>query len=230
MVEFLIVLPVLLLILLGTLQFAFIYHAKITLNYATFESVRAGSLNNARPFAMEYALARALAPLYTHQDSLAAVQQGREKLRDQIKNGYILIDIVNPTQKSFDDYRSNGAIPVDNIIYRGAKAGKKSGQTIQDANLLKVQVFYCYELIVPFVNRIIWSMMRFSPADAMPGDLPEVKPQHRFGRPAVKSFAETCIAKKHDAEGYFGIPIRSQAIMRMQSPAMECAITDSCDP
>ena len=52
MVEFGIIVFVLLLLILGTLQFAFIYHAKIQLNYAAFETARAGALNNARMWAM----------------------------------------------------------------------------------------------------------------------------------------------------------------------------------
>ena len=72
MVEFLIILPVLLFIILATLQFAFIYRAKITLNYATFEAARAGSLNSARQYAMNNAMARALAPIYTTEDSITA--------------------------------------------------------------------------------------------------------------------------------------------------------------
>ncbi|MEQ8662106.1 MAG: TadE/TadG family type IV pilus assembly protein, partial [Gammaproteobacteria bacterium] len=65
MVEFGVIIFVLLLLILGTLQFALIYHAKIQLNYAAFETARAGALNNARMWAMELAFARAMAPLYT---------------------------------------------------------------------------------------------------------------------------------------------------------------------
>ena len=47
MVEFIIIVPVMLTLVMGIIQFALIYKAKITLNYATFQTVRAGSLNNA---------------------------------------------------------------------------------------------------------------------------------------------------------------------------------------
>jgi len=224
MPEFVIILPVLLFIVLGTLQFAFIYHAKITLNYATFESVRAGSLNNARSYAMANAMARSLAPLYTHADTVAAYKQARERVRNEINNGYLRIDIINPSPNAFSDYGRNqgGEVQIanDNLIYRGATIGKDSNQTIQDANLLKIQTYYCFELIVPFVNRIIWSMMRYSPNEIMPANLPELKKQHRFGKPATGSFNEECVVKKNAADGYFGIPIRSQAIIRMQTPAI----------
>lgn len=224
MVEFLIIMPVLLFLVLGTLQFAFIYHAKITFNYATFESARAGSLNNARPFAMNNAMARTLAPLYTHQDSVAAFKAARDLVRQQITDGYLRIDIINPSPNSFTDFgKSIGGdivIPNDNLIYRGAKVGTNSNQTVQDANLLKIQAYYCFEMIVPFVNRIIWAMMRYAPGDAIPATLPEVEAQHRVGRPDRGSFNEECVVNKNTTDNYFGIPIRSQAIIRMQSAAL----------
>ncbi len=224
MVEFMIVIPLLLLILLGTLQFALIYQAKITLNYASFEAARAGSLNNAREYAMYNVLARALAPIYTHADTIEAYKEGRGKIRTEIENGYVLIDTINPTPDSFSDFGSTDdgrtTIPNDNLIYRGAGMGSDSNQTIQDANLLKIQVYYCYELMVPFANRILWAMMRYSPVDAMPTNLPLVEAQHRFGRPDPGSFSETCIKTKNEDDDFFGIPIRAQGIMRMQSPTL----------
>jgi len=66
MVEFLIILPVMLLLVMGTIQFAFIYQAKHTLNYATFHTARAGTINNLSMSAMEMAFASNMAPLYTH--------------------------------------------------------------------------------------------------------------------------------------------------------------------
>jgi hypothetical protein len=223
MVEFLIVIPLLLLILLGTLQFALIYQAKITLNYAAFEAVRAGSLNHAREYAMYDALARSLAPIYTHEDTFESYKQGREKIRDEIENGYVLIDVINPAPDSFSDFGNTKDgkryIPSDNLIYRGAGLGNDSNQTIQDANLLKIQVYYCYELMVPFVNKILWAMMRYSPADVMPPDMPQVKSIHRFGRPETGSFSEQCVRTKNENDDFFGIPIHAQGIIRMQSDA-----------
>ena len=68
MVETLIVLFVALLLLLGIVQFGLIYNAKLTLDYAAFEAARAGAVNYADRRAIEYALARGLAPLYTSVD------------------------------------------------------------------------------------------------------------------------------------------------------------------
>src|SRR6185503_18117343 len=48
MVEYLIVFPSLLLVILGAVQFALLYHVKNTLQYATFAAARQGSLKNAQ--------------------------------------------------------------------------------------------------------------------------------------------------------------------------------------
>ena len=72
---------------------------------------------------------------------------------------------------------------------------------------------------MPFANKIMWAMMRYSPTDAMPPDMPLVDPKHRFGAPESGTFAEDCVKNKYADNGYLGIPIRSQAIMRMQSAA-----------
>lgn len=224
MVEFLIVLPLLLMLLFGTLQIAFIMHAKVTLNYAAFEAARAGSLNGARMFFMESAVARTLASLYTHADNVTKFKDGRDRVRKQIEDGYVRIEVVNPGPGAFRDFGvmdgSAVVIPNDNLIYRGIKLGSESSQTIQDANVIKVQVYYCYELIVPFVNKVMWAMMRYSPTDSMPSDLPLVDPKHRFGQPESGTFAEDCVKDKYADDGYLGIPIRAQAIMRMQSAAV----------
>lgn len=224
MVEFLVVLPLLLMLLFGTLQIAFILHAKVTLNYAAFEVARAGSLNGARMFFMEAAAARALAPLYTHTDKVENFKRGRDRVRQEIAEDYLRIEVVNPAPGAFRDFGvdvgGDIVIPNDNLIYRGIKLGNESSQTIQDANVLKVQVYYCYEMFVPFANRIMWTMMRYSPTDALPGDAPLVEAQHRFGAPESGTFAEECIKNKHTSDGYLGIPLRAQSVMRMQSAAI----------
>jgi len=243
MVEFLIILPVLLMLILGILQFAFIYQAKITLNYATFEAARAGSLNNAKMSSMETAFASSMAALYTVETGKDAFITARQKLRDEIEDEYVRISIINPGPESFNDHGLNidgqMTIPNDNLMYRDATpAVGGSNQTIQDANLLKVHIGYCFELIVPFVNRILWSMQRYGPGEPPPdpvssygrpwvtADTANLDPGF-FGPPAAGSFAESCI-KNPNESSRLSIVLYSQSIIRMQSPAIQCEIDDSC--
>lgn len=214
MVEFLIVIPLLLLLVFGALQFAFIYHAKITLNYATFEAARAGSLNNAKMVPMERAFARGLAPLFTHSKGQTEVIRAKNQIKDEITAGYVRIRLINPSPESFLDHgvdlNGERVIPNDNLMYRDASiSGGASKQSIQDANLLKIHVGYCYELFVPFVNRLLVRMMSLAPTALEPENI---------GPPEAGSFAASCVLNPQDA-GRMGFPIYSQAIIRMQSAA-----------
>lgn len=123
MVELLIIIPVMLLLIFGTIQFALVYHAKITLNYAAFEAVRAGSINCNKKYqdynnkctsevgqfdAVKEGFARGMAPLYSYYEpngskraelqqpagnQVEAFQQGRAKIYDEFGSDLHLIRI-----------------------------------------------------------------------------------------------------------------------------------------
>jgi Flp pilus assembly protein TadG len=300
MVEFLIVLPVMLMLVMGIMQIALIYKAKITLNYATFQTVRAGSLNSASLEDMNMAFSSNMAPLYTTsylsmdsggdcestfnqggvnedaKDAARTARVGTTKImgdglrgildaninnfnsesvlcarrivQEQIEDEYVRITVVNPSPGSFTDYGVDGQvvlkgsnaittetiIPNDNLMYRDSKVigGGASDQSIQDANLLKIHVGYCYELIIPFVNRMIWAMQAYGPGAAPESEKkfgrywadPNATPPGFFGPPTT-DFAKSCIEGNRSRPS---IVLYSQGIMRMQSPAIECNIDGSC--
>jgi Flp pilus assembly protein TadG len=64
MVEFLIVLPSLLLIVLGILQFSLMYQARNLLNHATFIGARQGALSGGDMTSIKDGVASAMAPLF----------------------------------------------------------------------------------------------------------------------------------------------------------------------
>lgn len=291
MVEFLIVLPVMLMLVMGILQFALIYQAKITLNYAAFQTARAGSLNNASIDAMQLTFASNMAPIYTSSfldmdnsgdcsntflDTDAGRQArigaskitqtntrgvldanintfesddvlcARQIVQQQIDDGYVNISVINPSAQAFGDYgvMFNDAergtvlgIPNDNLMYRDANVigGGTSAQSLQDANLLKIHIGYCYELIVPFVNRMIWAWQRYGTGSAPPAEInygnywPDTDntPEGFFGPPPAGSFARSCINNPAD-NGRLSIVLYSQGIMRMQSTAFQCEVDNTC--
>lgn len=289
MVEFLIILPVMLLLVMGILQFAFIYQAKTTLNYAAFHTVRAGSLNNLSMSAMEMAFASNMAPLYAssyltidtsdncsstflitdaaRQSRLSGTQImdsntrgildanidnfssdsvicARRIVQEQIEDGFVNITVVNPSTNAFTDFgvdidvdgSTETAIPNDNLMYRDSTlvGGGLSSQSIQDANLLKIHVGYCFELIVPFVDRVIWSLHALSGGPDIESKRTGVATTHDsayFGTPTAGSFAESCMNATDDiGDQRYSIVLYSQGIMRMQSAAIECKMLDSSDP
>lgn len=186
MVEMLVILPVMLGLILAAIQFGLIYHAKITLNYAAYEAVRAGTLNCNKKYqdgnntctsdvgqfaAVKEGFARGLAPLYSYAKSddsgkadrttnrVEAYQQARARIFAEFEGDkdYIRIERLRPTVSSVND-AVDQVIPNDNLMYR-SKTPDKSNESIQDANLLHLRITYWYPLYVPFVNQLIFKFI-----------------------------------------------------------------------
>lgn len=150
MSEFAIILPVLLLLTLGAIQFGLLYHTKATLNLAAFEAARAGALNQGKTTAMNLGLANGLRPLFTHGTDHGDVQKGFDTAKQEVQ-AYTHIEVINPTPGALKFWK--GRIPNGNLLY--SRETTPTGLSIQDANLLKVMVTYCAPLHVPFLNRTI---------------------------------------------------------------------------
>ncbi len=208
MTEFLVIMPVMLLLIMGAIQFVFIYQTKTTLNYATFEAVRAGSLENASITAVRNGFTRGITPLFARfattdnsDDELAKkVLLAREIARNEVANGFVKFELLNPTDRAFQIYQNQGGeIPNDNLSFRTEMV---AGLKIQDVNLLKIRITYCMKLIVPLVDRLIVETIESFSNDSF-----------------VK---QNCLKEKR-------FPIVSQAIIRMQSPARKCQGGDCFD-
>lgn len=220
MVEFIIVTPVVLLLLFGALQFAFLYHAKTLLNYAAFEAARTGAVSNARVSEMENAFARSMAAIHTHNPTSDDVMCAREIVYKEIESGFVRIKVINPDPDSnifteLDDGSVDGdlVIPNNNLMYRSAVS--TTGLSIQDANLLKIRVSYCYPLYVPYINRVLGIMLTNVESPSCPGCTGSFT--------STGSFERACLDN-----GRF--PLHAQAIVRMQSPAMLSAVNTAISP
>jgi len=156
--ETVIALPILLALILGIIQFALIYEAKATLNHATLLAARAGAVDHAQPQAILSGLARGLVPLYSPDSSFQGYQLTLARVTAAVA-GDARVRILNPTQEAFADFSEEvegvREIPNDRLHVRSTALGTQSGLNIQDANLLRVQVMYGYELNVPLVNWFI---------------------------------------------------------------------------
>jgi hypothetical protein len=163
MTEYIIILPLLLLLILGVIQFALIYQAKSSLNLATFMGARQGALMNAKKSAIKQGLASGMAPFFMRTSSkaeLSDVSKARLIAAIEVFNEKTThVNILSPTLAAFKEFNNTntGGIPNDNLMFRDPSPGE-SGMSIQDANLLKIRVTYCVKLIVPFVNRVIYSL------------------------------------------------------------------------
>ncbi len=157
-VETVIALPILLVVILGAIQFGLIYQAKATLNHASLQAARAGAVSHASAASIRQGLARGLVPLYSPDASLAGVATTLAAVNADLATD-ARIRILNPTREAFADFAEevNGQreIPNDRLHARSTTTGHSSELNIQDANLLKLQVTYGYELKVPLVNWFI---------------------------------------------------------------------------
>lgn len=241
MIEFIIVIPVLILLVFGTVQIGLIYSAKTTLNYATFQAARLGAVNNATYSSLRRGLIRGMAPLYTSNASLDTVRTdidaginslGTKRDSQTDMDNYTKIIRLSPTRKQFtasafgvknaDDIYE---IPNDNLMYRPTT--QKDGVSIQDANLLKIRVQYCYKLMVPLVNRIIGSLSELNNNRTNQRiyetlNDPKFADANRYYTDAaagtLSSYEQLCGDRADSNEGFI---ISADAIVRMQSPAYE---------
>jgi Flp pilus assembly protein TadG len=168
-VEFAIVSPFALLVIMALIQLGLMFIAKQIVNQAAFVAARAGAVQNAQVGPMKDALTKALIPFY--QDTTNTSDYGRlfsawSSAQADLLNPFNLdVTVLNPNSDVFDDFgltdaNNNTYIPNDSLEYRPhSVTGPKSGLSIQDANALKIRVTYAYELKVPLMQSVFKSVM-----------------------------------------------------------------------
>jgi len=169
MVEFAIVSPFALLLVLGIIQLGLMFVAKQIVNEATFVAARAGAVEHARVGPMRAAMTRALIPFYqntTDHNDYSRLGAGWLKAQWDLGNPFNLdVQVLNPSPAVFNDFgltdaSNNTYIPNDSLEYRPHNVkGSSSGLSIQDANALKIRVAYAYELKVPLMKAVFKSVM-----------------------------------------------------------------------
>ncbi|RPH61182.1 MAG: pilus assembly protein, partial [Burkholderiales bacterium] len=188
-VESLLAVPIVLLLGLGALQWALLLHARTAAEYALGEAARAGAVGHALPRAIEAGLARGLMPYWFGLDSpqswASALAASELRLREGQAAGWIDWRQLSPTVEGFGDWGEPARdatgypmpdtieIPNDSLQWAdlrqpaggiaGMRAGEPigagSGQTLNDANLLKLELRYGAPMTVPMVGRIaVWAM------------------------------------------------------------------------
>lgn len=168
LVEFVIVLPVAIVFVLGLVQAGFIYMAKLQVNHATFQAARMGAMHNANEGVMKTALLRSLSPFYqnnfeTNDNTRLLLAKGAT-LADQVLFP-VKLQQLSPSDQSFADFglkdpkTGKTYIPNDNLEWRLNSLGPTSQQRLRDANVLKIRVVYAYELKVPLMAGVLRRVM-----------------------------------------------------------------------
>ncbi len=213
MVEFIVVGPLVILLILLTIQAGMWYMAKLTLNNAVFMAARDGAASNASASAITSSLERGVIPFYQNvfqANDLARMAGARanvlaDKVSYSVKSlGHPLLklDVLSPNRQAFSTFGiANGGttyIPNDNLEFR--TLDRRGGtQTIRDANILRIKVTYAYELKVPFIGSLLKRVMCGGDAgvaiwgivplwDAM-GNVSSCIQYYRLGRVPIVSYA-----------------------------------------
>jgi len=140
-VEFIFTLPLFFFLLFGIIEMSYVYRSKTTLNTATFEAARTGSVNNALTGEMRKSYASAMIPLHVEANRSAAgiaTAYGKAKVFETSMSvaargmGFDTIEIVSPNRDIFSKFAVNipkldpnrrnfqyvRGIPNDNLTYR----------------------------------------------------------------------------------------------------------------
>lgn len=220
LVEFVVVVPTLLFMLMNLIQYGLLYHAKSQLNYATYEAARAGSVSNADPAAIRTAFTRAMTGYYGGGSTTAQLTASHTKAKADTAAANVRIEILSPTKESFDDYASpalavrlntsSRVIPNSNLAFiqcpidvpgcNNDPKTNQSGQTLTDANLLKIRITYGIpeNKQIPLAGKFMnWALGILNSGDP-------------------DAFRQGLVAAKR-------IPVVTHTVMRMQSPAYENA-------
>lgn len=170
MVEFVVIGPVITLLGLALLQYGLLFFAKNGFNHAAFMAARAGSVGNASLGSVQEAYARALIPLYGGGRDSAELAKAYARAQADVA-GNVRIELLNPTKQSFDDWndpalqnalgQGRRVIPNANLAFKDPNEVKpSSGQSIHDANLIKLRFTQGYEPKVPLVRSMLTQVLQ----------------------------------------------------------------------
>ncbi len=244
MTEMLIVFPVLLLTFIGAFELVLAYRAYVTFDAAVQEATRLASMNNGQAPAIRKGLIRGIAPLYTNSPAVTGVGRTRSmglgfaRATYEVDN-HMEVRRLNPVPGAFST-RAFGetmtindapvtAIPNSHLIFRDARP--VAGYSIQDANLLRLEVRWCYSIAGPLLARLFALFGNEAVTVADPaGDLDD------FGELSGSRNSPLCVlgaapppahgaTEASDPRRRIGITFRTDGLARMQSPIIE-----DCNP
>lgn len=231
MVEFIVIVPLFILVVFLILEMGLMYRAKFTLNHAAQQIARAGSLNNGCMGAMDEQAVRSLSPLYLRSDPSLLHFYKLKTLKASAIKLYSDIDIIMPNNETFERYKILGRLTPSQLSdcarkkyrlkpYQQATFIPLSTPTIvpdssevATPRLLKIQLRYCYRLIFPIVRWVIDSLQTKSL-------LAEV--HHSFSRQCINGAANDLFGNKNQQF----VVLNAHAAAWMQTPLLQNALKE----
>lgn len=220
LLEFVLVFPFAVLLVLGLVQGGLLLVGKLMLQHVTFMAARQGAVAHADEEVVRAAVIRGLAAW--HQDSteprdLTRLQTAWRRAETDAA-AFLTVERLSPGPQAFQDFGlvdtdGRRRIPNDNLRWRHSGVREASGVNVQDANLLKIKVRYGQALKVPLMGGLVRAVMCGAPRGAVPAWQPAT-PQPRPPLPDTQS---DC-ARYH---AFGRVPIEAFAVVHMHSSAEE---------
>ena len=172
-VELAVVGPIMAMIGLGSIQYSQLFFAKNTLDHAGFLAARAGSTGNAKMDTIKQAFMGGLVPMFGGGDTAAKLAKSLIDVEKELaKPNRYRVEMLNPTKESFADFndpalqallKTGGKRVISNrsLAFKGNAVGLTSGQTRQDANLIKLRITYGLKPVVPIVRSIYTTYLKW---------------------------------------------------------------------
>jgi hypothetical protein len=155
---------------LGLLQSAFLVTENHHVDHAAFMAARAGATANGQLESMRREFARVMTPLFVNSERPVDGSNVAGRVLDAYGRSrldfmaYGSVRVLSPdadAQADFAEQRQGmRVIPNDSLEHRGFAPGTRSGMSIQQANVLRVEFTYCRPLIVPFVRQMLIGLLR----------------------------------------------------------------------
>lgn len=160
---------------LGMLQLSLLLADNHHIDHAAFLAARHAAMQGGDIAAARRALAQAGSVLFV--DSTGPLDGSNAPARAAAaivaattdQTAFARVRVLEPSalaQQDFAISRDNArVIPNDGLEYRQATPGRQSGITLQQANMLRLEVIWCRPLVVPFARQLLLASLRTLDAD-----------------------------------------------------------------
>ena len=163
-VELAVVAPILTIMGLGTVQYSQLFFAKNQLDHAAMLAARAGSVGNAKLDAIKNAYTEGLVPMFGGGETAAKLADSLAAAKVSVEAN-ASIEMLNPTREAFQDFNDpalqtlldiQGKRVISNrgLAFKPDSVGPTSGETLQDANLIKLRITHGIKPVVPIISSI----------------------------------------------------------------------------
>jgi hypothetical protein len=155
---------------LGVLQMALLLAENHHIDHAAFLAARHGAVAHGDLTQVRRAFVQAATVLFVQSGTpvdrgnvVARVGRAYASAATDVAV-YARVRLLAPTMAAQSDFAipRNGArvIPNDSLEHRSSAPGSRSGISVQEANILRVEVNYCRPLIVPFAGPMLVATLR----------------------------------------------------------------------